>query len=156
MTIHFDVNLHGSIHTGVVGDIIHRYKVDLEGTLGDMGVDMIRSYLPTQYMYLGNNGGWPYHNPIPPDAGALEASIYTRRDSVDSQLVTTDSAIVGPWIEGVAIGNSFIWPGRIRHGLGGRFPGYFAFRKMTQVLDLATSNVAYTEIQPYIREINDY
>jgi len=158
MGIEIIVTLQGSIPAGVAPAIIHRYKVHLEGVLGDMGVNLVRAYLPTQYMYLGHNGGvaGSYKNPVPPNAGALVASIHTRRDTTDAQLVIGDDLIYGPWIEGVAIGNTFFYPGRVRKGLTGRFPGYHTFRKMTQVLDNATPDIAYTEIQPYIREINDY
>lgn len=156
MTIFIDVTLHGSIPAGVAPGIINRYKMHLEGVLGDMGVNLVRAYLPTQYMYLGNHGGDPRHNPIPPNAGALVASIHTRRDTIDSNLVIGDDLIYGPWIEGVAVGNTFFYPGRVRRGMSARFPGYFTFRKMTQVLDIATPDIAYTEIQPYIREINSY
>jgi hypothetical protein len=156
MTIYIDVTLRGSIPAGIVPGIIHRYKVHLEGVLGDMSVNLIRACLPTQYMYLGNNGGDPRHNPIPPNAGALVASIHTRRDTQDSELVVGDDLIYGPWIEGVAVGNTFFYPGRVKRGMGGRFPGYHTFRKMTQIVDSATPDIAYTEIQPYIREINDY
>jgi hypothetical protein len=156
MTIFITVNLRGPISDGLSADILHRYKIHIEKVLADMGVNLIRAYLPTQYMYLGNNGGWAYHNPVPPDAGALVASIHTQDAVTDGQLVTTDSAIVGPWIEGVAIGNTFFWPGRVRRGLSPRFPGYHTFRKMTQVLDSAAHDIAYTELQPYIEELNDY
>jgi len=156
MTIHIDVTIHGSIPAMITDGIIHRYKVHLEEKLGEMGVNLVRAYLPTQYMYLGRHGGTPRKNPIPPGAGALVASIHTRRDTTDAQLVIGDDLIYGPWIEGVAIGNTFFWPGRVRKGLSGRFSGYHTFRKMTQVLDRATPDIAYTEIQPYIREINNY
>ena len=156
MPIYIDVELHGSIPAGIVPEIIHRYKLHLEGVLGDTGVDLIRAYLPTQYMYLGFNGGDPYYNPVPPNAGALVASIHTDRAAADHQLIVGDDLVYGPWIEGVAVGNTFIWPGRIQRGLSARFPGYHTFRKITQVLDAAVSDIAYREIQPYIREINDY
>jgi hypothetical protein len=156
MPIFIDVTLHGSIPAGVAPAIIHRYKVHLEEKLGDLGVNLVRAYLPTQYMYLGQHGGTPRKNPVPPGAGALVASIHTRRDTTDAQLVVGDDLIYGPWIEGVAIGNTFFYPGRVRAGQSARFPGYHTFRKMTQVLDQATPDIAYTEIQPYIREINNY
>src|ERR1700679_2590958 len=60
VAIIIDVQLHGSIPEMIVGDILHRYKIHVEDLLGDMAVDMIRAYLPTQYMYLGANGGDPY------------------------------------------------------------------------------------------------
>jgi hypothetical protein len=156
MPIEINVEIHGSIPDGVVPDILHRYKIHLEGVLGDMSVNLIRAYLPTQYMYLGNNGGTPYKNPVPPGAGALVASIHTDRTADDAQLVVGDDLIYGPWIEGVAIGNTFFWPGRVRAGLSPRFPGYHTFRKITQVIDRAATDIAYEEIQPYIEEINVY
>lgn len=154
--IRFYVDLKGAIAHGAAGPIMHRYKINLEQKLAERGQRMIRAYLPTQYMYLGNNGGDPISNPIPPDAGRLQESVVTDFVADDYYLVKTDEAIVGPWIEGIAVGNTFIWPGRIRRGLSPRFPGYHAFRHATQVLNDVAFEVAQTELPYYIEQINTY
>jgi hypothetical protein len=156
MGIRLYVDLSGAIISGYAAEEIHRYKLDLEDTLADIAVDTIRTYLPTQYMYLGNNGGDPRYNPVPPGAGELEESIHSRRVSDDYELVIGDDVIYGPWIEGVAVGNTFFWPGRVRRGLSPRFPGYHAFRLATQIVDNMAEEVAYAELPRYIEEINSY
>lgn len=154
MGIEFHVDIQGPIARGEALGIMHRYKIHLEQTLAERGQRMIRAYLPTQYMYLGNNGGNPRDNPIPPDAGRLQASVVTDFVADDYYLVKTDEVIVGPWIEGIAVGNTFVWPGRIRRGLSPRFPGYHAFRLATQVLNDVAFEVAERELPHYIAELS--
>lgn len=154
--INYSVDLKGVIAHDAWGPIMNRYRIHLEQTLAERGQRMIRAYLPTQYMYLGNNGGDPRNNPIPPDAGRLQESVVTDFVSEGYYLVKTDEVIVGPWIEGVAVGNTFIWPGRIRRGLSPRFPGYHAFRHATQVLNDVAFEVAERELPYYIEQLETY
>jgi hypothetical protein len=153
--IKFDVSLHGAIADDMVEPILDRYAHHLEGVLADKGVAMIRAYLPTQYMYLGANGGDPFRNRVPPGAGHLVTTIHDI-SVADYALIVQDEGVYGPWIEGEAIGNNFFWPGRVRRGLSPRFSGYHTFRKIADALDDMAEEVAEEEIQYYIREINNY
>lgn len=115
-------------------------------------------YLPTQYMYLGHNGGDPVHNPIPADAGYLVSTIHSRRETADSVLVLDGGypqVIYGPWIEGIAPGNFYIWPGRIRRGLSPRFPGYHAFQKVAFDVQAVAADLAEEKLPPYLAALND-
>ena len=154
MSLRIDVDISGPIWERRYEGIIGRYRDRILNTLGDEAVERIRWYLPTQYMYLGNNGGTPYKNPVPPGAGHLVASIHSYRYSPEMAVVTDDPVIYGPWIEGVAIGNTFFWPGRVRAGLSPRFPGYHTFRIITQRLDRECEAIGNREIQPLIVELN--
>jgi hypothetical protein len=152
--IYIDVNISGPIWEGRAPGIIRRYRDHLLDALGDEAIGRIRAYLPTQYMYLGHNGGTPFRNPVPPDAGRLEASIHSYREAPELAIVTDDPIIYGPWIEGIAIGNTFFWPGRVRAGLSPRFPGYHTFRIITGQLVVESGVIADREIQPFIVELN--
>jgi len=152
--IRIDARAHGSLLSGLARRILGRYKEDVVGKVADEGVNMIRLYLPEHYMYLGHEGGDPRHNPVPPNAGTLVESIHTDRASTDRALIIGDDVIYGAWIEGDAVGNSFIWPGRVKRGLSPRFPGYHAFRTVAQVLQDRAVEVAYRELPGYIEEIN--
>lgn len=153
--IELHADLKGAIAHGAVGPIMHEYTRDVEKKLSNRAVNIIRAYLPTQYMYLGGSGGDPASNPIPPNAGYLQGTIHDLA-MPDYYLVKGDDAIYGPWIEGVAVGNTFIWPGRIRRGLSPRFPGYHAFRRATQVVNDIAFEVAETALPYYLEEINHY
>jgi hypothetical protein len=156
VSIWMEVNLHGAIAEGLADGIMERYRSHLEDELGNKGASMTRAYLPTQYMYLGHNGGNPKNNPIPGDAGFLVSTIH-KDISVDNHtLVVQDEAIYGPWIEGIAVGNTFFWPGRVSRGMSPRFEGYHTFRKITGVLNDMAFDIAMQELPPYLHEINDY
>jgi hypothetical protein len=104
-------------------------------------------------MYLGNNGGNPYDNPVPGNAGYYQSVIH-KLDAGDSVLIHDTPCVYGPWLEGVGSKNPIVWPGRIRRGLGGRFEGYHTFRVIAQRLRLIAVDIAYSELPPYIEEMN--
>jgi hypothetical protein len=134
--------------------IIDMYRYTLTERLGNMSVNMIRAYLPTQYMYLGHNGGDPFHNPIPPDAGRLQEAIHTERQTEDRVIVTDTPVTYGAWIEGVSSLNAVTWDGRVRRGLSPRFPGYHAFRIICQKVNDVTEDIAQAELATYVEELN--
>lgn len=134
--------------------IMARYREMVGNEIAEEGQRRIRAYLPTQYMYLGNSGGDPKHNPVPPNAGFLAASVRVDRVVSDSAIITTDPVIYGPWIEGIAPGNEREWPGRVARGLPGRFPGYHTFRIIGQELNAEADAIAYRVLPQYIAELN--
>jgi hypothetical protein len=142
----------GPLFTGLAQEEVKQFAHHIEEVLGEMGVSMIRTYLPTQYMYLGHHGGTPDTNPIPSNAGELVASIHTV-DVEEAVIVTDDPVTYGPWIEGISNLNLVIWPHR-KNPPARRFPGYHAFRKITQSLDAMAVPVAVRELQPYLRRMN--
>lgn len=157
MDINFEVKVSGPVFDGRWSVIMGAYKFHIEDVLGDRAVKLIRDYLPTQYMYLGHNGGTPQFNPVPDNAGWLVSRIETHRDSPDLQLVTDGgypATIYGPWIEGVGPGNFYMYHTK-RNTPPRRFPGYHTFRKMTTVLNSQATEIANAEFQPYLRELND-
>lgn len=147
------VNASGPIFEGRADGIIRRALQDIEDEIGDEAVTRIRAYLPTQYMYLGHHGGTPATNPIPRNAGFLQASVHTYRASAEVRMVTDDRVIYGPWIEGIAAGNLEIWKHR-RNPPPRRFPGYHAFRKIAQQLNAEAQDIAERKLPPYIGELN--
>lgn len=153
-----DINIHvrasGPMFEGDSEGIMHRYLEDVVGRLGEEAVNRIRAYLPTQYMYLGHNGGDPVHNPVPSDAGALAASIQTDRQSPEMVQVLGDRVSYGSWIEGDSTLNAVMWPGRVRRGLPARFPGYHAFRLITQELNAEAADIAESMLPPYLAALN--
>jgi hypothetical protein len=152
MEIEFHVDARGPLFDGRAQAAVSAYARHIENFLADRAVTDIRNYLPTQYMYLGHHGGTPQFNPVPPDAGFLQAQIHTERASEDSVLVTDDPVIYGPWIEGVAPGNEIIWPHR-RNPPPRRFPGYHTFRKIAQKLNAEAEEIAQRELQPFLEEM---
>ena len=153
ITFDISVDASGPVFDGMAVEEVHRYRDDLIETLGNEAVGRIRAYLPTQYMYLGHNGGDPVHNPIPPNAGALQASVHSDRES-PSTMVVTDAVTYGAWIEGVDIMNLVYWKGRVRRGLSPRFPGYHTFRIITQELNVEAEAIAERVLVPYIDLMN--
>lgn len=150
--IEVSVDASGPVFNGMAEMAAREFAHHVEETLGDLGVSMIRAYLPTQYMYLGHHGGTPAFNPVPADAGMLQAAIHTI-DVADAVVVTDDPVIYGAWIEGVAYGNLIIYPHR-RNPPPRRFPGYHAFRKITQSLNAMANPIAHREIGPYLAVMN--
>lgn len=130
-----------------------RFTEHVERVLGDTGVTMIRNYLETQYMYLGHHGGTPEFNPVPDDAGALQAAIHVERQSNEKYLITDTPVIYGPWIEGVSPMNLIVWPHH-RNPPPRRFTGYHAFRKIGQSLRAMATPIAYRELPVFIRMMN--
>jgi hypothetical protein len=154
MELSYDVSFSGRLFDGRAGAILHNYAEHLAGIISDKAVTDIRAYLPTQYMYLGHHGGDTRHNPVPPNAGALAASVIAERQTEEQYLVRGDRVTYGPWIEGVSSLNSVVWPGRIRRGLSPRFPGYHTFRIIADELNIEVPGIAEVEITPYLEEIN--
>jgi|SRR5215469_5009409 len=153
MELNFKVDSSGPVLDGRAYSIMDDAKHAIERDLGELAVHLIQAYLPTQYMYLGMNGGTPEFNPIPANAGTYAAGIHTVRDAPDGILVHDTPVVYGPWIEGVGSQNPIVWPHR-RNPPPRRFPGYAAFRKMTQVVNARAESVAERTIQPYIEELN--
>lgn len=153
MSMDIDIEIKGPVSDGMGPLVMGRFKEDLLNALSDKAVNDIRAYLPTQYMYLGHNGGTPMFNPVPPDAGALEAAVHTERATENVRVVTDDPVLYGPWIEGDAPGNAIVWLHR-RNPPPRRFPGYHAFRKIAQKLDADVARIADDMIVTYIEELN--
>jgi hypothetical protein len=154
MDIDLTVDAHGVVFDGMAGAIVHDYAMHTENVIADRGVTEIRAYLPTQYMYLGHHGGDPVNNPVPANAGYLASRVHTERQTDNEVLITDTPVTYGPWIEGDSPLNSVVWPGRMRRGLSGRFPGYHAFRTIAQVLDGQALGIAEGELPPYIEALN--
>lgn len=154
MEFSYEVSYSGPLFDGRAGPIIHRYAEHLAGVISDRAVTDIRAYLPTQYMYLGHHGGDIRHNPVPPNAGALAASVIAERQSGERYLIRGDRVTYGAWIEGNSVLNSVVWPGRIRRGLSPRFPGYHTFRIIADELNVEVPGIAEVEILPYLGELN--
>lgn len=151
--LNIDVNLSGPIVTGMAEEAVDRFAGHVEDTLGDIGVSMIRAYLPTQYKYLGHHGGTPEFNPWPPNAGYLVSQVHKEIAVSDSVIITDGPVIYGPWIEGIAPGNLIVWPHH-RNPPPRRFSGYHAFRKITESLNAMATPIAYRELPTYIRMMN--
>lgn len=156
MDLEINVGLRGAIVDGFAVEEMHRYKLRVEEVIAEHGVSMIRTYLPTQYMYLGHSGGNPKSNPVPPGAGTLAASVVNELQVDESQVIRGDLVTYGAWIEGVDALNMRIWGGRVQRGLSPRFPGYHTFRIITQELDKIAEDIAYAELPRYIEAINVY
>jgi hypothetical protein len=151
--IKIHVDLHGTIPSGLWSIIMHQYKADVIETIGDEGVHRIRTYLHTQYKYLGNNGGTPLTNPVPPNAGWYATNIRTHLESAEHGVITDSNVPYGPWLEGIAASNWIVWPHR-RNPPARRFPGYFAFRKISAQLDLEAGKIAEQTLPRYLGELN--
>jgi hypothetical protein len=153
MDINVDVNLSGPIVDGLAQREVERFARHVEDTLADIGVPMIRNYLETQYMYLGHHGGTPQFNPVPANAGALQAAVHAERATEESTIITDDPVTYGAWIEGVDSMNLIIWPHR-RNPPPRRFPGYHGFRRVSKSLNAMAVPIAYRELPFYIRMMN--
>lgn len=154
IALEINVDTHGPLFDGVAREEVHRYVNHVTEVLGNEAVERIRAYLPTQYMYLGHNGGDPVHNPVPGNAGYLQASVHMNRMSDEMVIVNDDPVTYGAWIEGVDIMNSIFWRGRVRRGLSPRFPGYHAFRIIGQQLQADSLAIAERELHPYVILMN--
>jgi hypothetical protein len=115
---------------------------DIEEALAGEASRIIKEYLPTQYKYLGGSGGNPQDNPVPPNAGYYVSQIHTEA-SAEGAVVTDTQVIYGPWLEGVSSRNQAT-----------RFPGYGAFRKATQTLEVEAGRSAETTMAPHIVAMN--
>jgi hypothetical protein len=146
------VDLSGPIVTGLAESEVGRFKEHVERTLGDMGVSMIRAYLETQYMYLGHHGGTPRFNPVPANAGFLQAAIHDVQVP-DAVVISDDPVTYGDWIEGVSEMNLIVWPHK-RNPPPRRFTGYHAFRKISASLEAISRPIAYRELPPFLRIMN--
>jgi hypothetical protein len=154
MSITIHCNIHGSIVNGMAEREINRYKAHIIDTVSDKAVTDIRNYLPTQYMYLGHHGGTPETNPVPANAGALEAAIHSEHQSPNASLVSDDPITYGAWIEGIDPANFIVWPHR-RNPPPRRFPGYFTFRKIATILQAGEAGlIAERELPPYLTAMN--
>lgn len=154
ISIEVSLDFSGPVFDGLAHEEVTRYAEHLTGHLGEIAVDRIRAYLPTQYMYLGHNGGDPIHNPVPANAGFLAAMVHTDRMAPDLVVVNDDPVTYGAWIEGVDPKNMWFWKGRVRRGLSPRFPGYHAFRMVAQQLEADSLAIAERDLQPYIDLMN--
>lgn len=154
MDFSFDIHADGPVFDGRAKEEAHLYGEHLVDRLSQTAVNRIKIYLPAQYMYLGHNGGDPIHNPVPPNAGFLQASIHTDRVSDDIAIVTDDPVTYGAWIEGIDAMNLVPWRGRVRRGLSPRFPGYHTFRIIAQQLDAQCEGIALSMLPPYIDLMN--
>jgi hypothetical protein len=152
MDLNIDVS--GPVFTGAAKAEAHRYVSAVRDHIADRAVRDIRAYLPTQYMYLGHNGGDSFHNPVPANAGFLAASVHSDVVSDEVALVNDDPVTYGAWIEGVDVLNAVMWPGRVRRGLSPRFPGYHAFRLTAQVLQGKAVALAQEVLPPYLQAMN--
>lgn len=151
--IEVTVDARGPMFDGLAEAAVGAYVYRLASRVSQEGVNRIRAYLPTQYMYLGHNGGTPQANPIPPNAGELAAAIHYERASSEIAQITDDPVTYGAWIEGVSDLNMVIWPHR-RNPPPRRFPGYHAFRKISDQLNRDAEDIATKELQPYLTEMN--
>lgn len=133
---------------------LNQYKTKLLEALGERAMTRIKTYLPTQYMYLGHNGGDPYHNPVPPNAGSLSASVHWIKVTDDLVQVLEGSYRYSEWIEGIALGNSFTFAGRMERGLTPEFPGYFAFKKVAATVEADAGPLADSMLAPYLAAMN--
>ena len=154
MNIEFHVDIHGAVWSGMAQDEVQRYRQRVLEVVSGVGETAIKHYLPTQYMYLGHHGGTPQFNPVPSNAGALEAAIHTEQAIQDVVLIVDTPVQYGAWIEGIDPLNMVIWPHR-RNPPARRFPGYHTFRKIAQVLQAGQAGViARKELPPYITAMN--
>src|SRR6266487_3637647 len=112
MNIEISTDFHGPVFDGIAKHEVSLFRQHVEDTLGDMGVSMIRAYLETQYMYLGHHGGTPAFNPVPHNAGFLQAAIH-KIDVNDVVIVTDDPVTYGAWIEG----NPALWGTGLKAGV---------------------------------------
>lgn len=148
-----DVTAIGPIAELRADGIVQRALEDIEEKLGSDGVARLRAYLPSQYMYLGHHGGTPETNPIPANAGELQAAIHYERVTAEVYLVVDTPVTYGAWIEGISPLNMVIWKHR-RNPPARRFPGYHAFRIIGQQLEAEAGSIAESHMQPYIGELN--
>lgn len=157
--IEVDIQASGAVFDGSWEIIMHTYDIALQDNLANLAVKKIRQFLPTQYMYLGHNGGDASDNPIPPNAGYLVSQIHWDRSTADSVVVNDGgypAMIYGPWIEGIGPGNLYFgMKGRFNRGLPPRFPGYHAFARTSNELNLVAEDLASTELQPYLAMLNE-
>jgi hypothetical protein len=153
MDIEVKVDLSGPVSTGMAAAEAERFARHVEEALGDIGVNLIRNYLETQYMYLGHHGGTPEFNPVPANAGFLQSRIHTERQVHDALMIVDDPVTYGAWIEGIDAMNLVVWPHR-RNPPPRRFTGYHAFRKINASLNAMAVPVAYRELPVYIRMMN--
>lgn len=156
--IEFKVDASGAVFDGAWEGILFAYKHAVEDHVAAVGVRRIREYLPTQYMYLGFNGGDPENNPIPSNAGYLVSTVHSERDSPNSVYVRDGGypeVIYGPWIEGIAPGNLYFGgKGRTKRGLSPRFPGYHAFRKISFELNAESATLAEEDLPIFLAALN--
>ena len=138
-----EISTRGPLFDGRAEAAMHAYTREVERYIADKAVSRIRAYLPTQYMYLGHHGGTPEDNPVPPNAGWLQANIIAT-EQVDDVVVTDNDVVYGPWIEGVSSRN-----------MTSRFKGYHTFRLIGQQLEMEAGVLAEEIIGPYLREMND-
>jgi hypothetical protein len=147
------VDLDGPAFKGMAPAELDIYARHVEDKLGELAVTRIRNYLPMQYMYLGHNGGNPYANPVPTDAGRLEASIVSERMSPEMVQVNDSGILYGPWIEGIHPGNFVVTPHN-RNPPPRRFPGYFTFRKVAASIEADSGPLAEAWLPPYLAMMN--
>jgi hypothetical protein len=137
-----DIDAHGPVFDGVAEGVVHRFCRDLENKIGDIGVAMIRAYLPTQYQYLRNPASLGWHKDKHFIPGYYEDVIH-KLDVVDAVLIHDTPCVYGPWLEGVGSRNATT-----------RFKGYHTFRIIAQGLNAVATDIAVSELPRYIEEMN--
>jgi hypothetical protein len=124
----------GPLFDGRAAAEVRLYCRETEEFLAEEAARRIQEFLPTQYKYLGHGGGNPKDNPQPSNAGYYEAH---------GARVTDSDVIYGPWLEGVSERNQAY-----------RFPGYGAFRRASQQLDMESAVIADRKMAPYVAAMN--
>lgn len=110
----------GPLFDGRAVGIVERYTVAARDRLAQEGENRVHARL---------------HEVLRHPTGYYESHIHTDRQIND--LVITDTPVVyGPWLEGVGSRNS---PAT-------RFPGYFTFRLVSQVLNAEAGEIAQREL----------
>jgi hypothetical protein len=137
-----EVTASGPLFNGRAASAASAYCHTTEMALAEEAAVRIRAYLPTQYKYLGHSGGNQQDNPVPPDAGHYEASIHAEAVPEGAR-VTDDEVIYGPWLEGTSSRNEAT-----------RFPGYGAFRQISQQVDAEAKPQAEAILPPYLAAMN--
>jgi hypothetical protein len=120
----------GPLFDGRAESAASRYVVSMQEDVAQHGVDLVRLRLPAV---------------LRADTGRYEARIHTERQD-DDVIVTDTPVIYGPWLEGDGS----------RDAPKTRFKGYSTFRITSQVLDLATEDIAQHDLDTggYVREMN--
>ena len=143
MGFNVTVDVSGPVFDGRAEAAAHAFAHHVEEELGDLGVTMIRAYLPTQYQYLSNPASLGFHGNRNHFIPGYYQSVIHKLDAGDSVLIHDTPCVYGPWLEGVGSRNATT-----------RFKGYHTFRVIAQLLQGIAVEVAYSELPPYIEEMN--
>lgn len=136
-----EVMIAGPVFDGRANASARAYCRVTETELAEESASRIREFLPTQYKYLGH-GGNPDDNPVPANAGYYESRIHAEA-TADGARVTDDEVVYGAWLEGTSSMNDAL-----------RFPGYGAFRLISQQMDNDAARLAEAGLPPYLALMN--